>query len=57
MKIKAEAVHHEHGQPYFKMDLLSENRLSIWFRVRWLLKCWRKLEITVTVVKETAKDE
>jgi hypothetical protein len=55
MKIKAKAVHHEHGEPYFKMDLLSGNQLSIWFRVRWLLRCWRKLEITVTVVKEAAQ--
>jgi len=57
MKIKAEAVHHERGEPYFKMDLLSSNRMSIWFRLRWLLRCWRKLQITVTIVKEAAKDE
>jgi hypothetical protein len=55
MKIKAEIIHHERGEPYMSMDLLSENRYSIWFRIRWLLRCWRKLEITVTVIKEAGK--
>jgi hypothetical protein len=58
MKIKLEAIYHaeDDGEPYIKMDMLSKNKLSIRFRLWWLLCKWRQTKLTLTItIKEAGK--
>lgn len=57
MKIKLKAVYHaeDDGEPYIRMDMLSKNRLSIFFRLWWVLCKWKRTTFTLTVKKETGK--
>lgn len=57
MKVKLEAVYHaeDDNEPYIKMDMLSRNRLSIWFRLWWVFCRWRQTKFTLTITKKAGK--
>lgn len=57
MKISLEAIYHaeDDGEPYIKMDMLSKNRLSILFRLWWVLHKWKQTTFALTIKKETGK--
>jgi len=57
MKVKLEAIYHakDDGEPYVKMDMLSRNRLSVFFRLWWVLCRWKQTTFTLTVVKESGR--
>jgi hypothetical protein len=52
MKIKLEAVYYARNEPCIRMDMLSKNRLSVRFRLWWMLHRWRQTKLTLTMTKE-----
>jgi hypothetical protein len=57
MKVTLEAVYYskDGDEPYIRMDVLSKNRRSILFRLWWLLRGWKRTELTLTVVKDNGR--
>lgn len=58
MEFKLWAILWDGGEPSIKIDLLTGNRkLSLAWRLRWLLRFWRKLELVLVVQLKRAEGQ
>lgn len=56
MKIKLEATYYTtDDEPYMRVDLTSWDRWSWPYKLYWLAKCWRRLDLKLTVEKKARR--